>query len=270
VTDRAGQSYWEAHWRQQRSPRGRGEFRWLRAHWKRAFDRLFHAALDRRQPRGQRLLEIGCANSSWLPYFASEFGFEISGIDYSDEGCRQSRQALSVAAQAGEIVCEDFFTPPARMLGAFDVVVSFGVIEHFADTAECIAAMGRFLKPGGLMIASIPNMTGLIGFLQKALNRPVYDIHVPLAPGDLAGAIQKAGLQLISCDYFMSTNFAVCNLNGIVPGSPSYAVKRGLLSALTAVTAGAWLVEEMAGPLPTNRWTSPYVACVAAKPSPPQ
>jgi cyclopropane fatty-acyl-phospholipid synthase-like methyltransferase len=32
-----------------------------------------------------RLLEIGCARSAWLPYFAQEFGIDVSGLDYSSK-----------------------------------------------------------------------------------------------------------------------------------------------------------------------------------------
>lgn len=56
-----------------------------------------------------------------------------------------------------------FFSPPASMLGKFDVVVTFGVVEHFIDTRACLDAMSQFLKPGGLLVTSIPNLAGWIG-----------------------------------------------------------------------------------------------------------
>jgi len=53
--------------------------------------------------------------------------------------------------------------PPDHLLGAYDFGVSFGVAEHFEDTAECLAAFRRFLKPSGILFTAIPNLAGLLG-----------------------------------------------------------------------------------------------------------
>ena len=43
-------------------------------------------------------------------------------------------QILSIEGVKGDIVCADFFSPPESMIEEFDVVISFGVLEHFEDT----------------------------------------------------------------------------------------------------------------------------------------
>jgi len=63
------------------------------------------------------------------------------------------------------IVCGELFGPPPWMQEMFDIVMSWGVIEHFEDTAGCLQACSRFLKPGGTMITVIPNMCGIPGLL---------------------------------------------------------------------------------------------------------
>ena len=73
------------------------------------------------------------------------------------------------------------FDPPDDMKGQYDLVMSFGVVEHFKDTTACLKACAAFVKPGGQMFTMIPNMTGLVGSLQKIIDRNVYDIHVPLS-----------------------------------------------------------------------------------------
>jgi len=84
------------------------------------------------------------------PYFAKEFGFKVYGIDYSEIGCKQAREVLSNTGVEGNVICAIFFSPPENLIDAFDVVVSFGVVEHFEDTAG-IAAFSRFLKPNGIL-----------------------------------------------------------------------------------------------------------------------
>jgi 2-polyprenyl-3-methyl-5-hydroxy-6-metoxy-1,4-benzoquinol methylase len=54
------------------------------------------------------------------------------------------------------------------MVSAFDVVISFGLVEHFEDTDACLKAINKFLAPKGLLITFIPNMVGFTGFLTKS------------------------------------------------------------------------------------------------------
>jgi 2-polyprenyl-3-methyl-5-hydroxy-6-metoxy-1,4-benzoquinol methylase len=213
-----------------------------------------------------RFLEIGCARSTWLPYFIKEYGFSITGLDYSEIGCRQARQILATEGVSGTVVQADFFSPPEEMLSRFDVVVSLGVAEHFEDTAATLRAFGRFLKLGGRMITIIPNLVGSIGTLQKWINRPVYDIHVPMGTQALREAHQKAGLVVKDCRYWMSTNFAVNNLEGLEPGKLSTRLKRIFLAILTRLSLGVWALDRGGLKLPPSQLFSPYVICLSTKP----
>ena len=264
--DKAGKKYWDEAWATNElpelvDPRLGG----LRNHVKRRFHEYFRSAFSGMDTRNASLLEIGCARSIWLPYFANEFGFEISGIDYSKIGCEQEREILANVGVPGEIVCADLFSPPRWMIGTFDAVVSFGVAEHFEDTATCITAFSEFLKPGGTVVTIIPNLTGLIGSVQKLINRPIYDIHLPLDVSALSQAHRLAGLEVRDCRYLMSTNFGVNNLAGMQPGSLPWYAKKTVLSSLFALSAGVWFVEERIGAFKSNKLTSPYVACIAQR-----
>jgi SAM-dependent methyltransferase len=159
------------------------------------------------------LLEIGCGCSRWLPYFAKR-GFRVSGIDYSPAGCEQARMLLERERCGGDIYEGDAFDPNPDLLGRFDVVVSMGVVEHFRETAEPVRAFSRYLKPGGLLISTCPNMAGLLGWSQKVLNRAVYDRHVPLTVEHLQKAHEMAGLTVTHCTYIGSLDFHVLNLLG--------------------------------------------------------
>lgn len=264
--DKAGKAYWDEHWAKGElpspiNPRDKGVLNYAN----RRLHEYFLNVFSNQETRGKALLEVGCARSAWLPYFAETFGFRVYGIDYSEAGCSQARQVLAHAGIDGEVVCTDFFSPPATMLEAFGVVVSLGVVEHFADTMVCLRALARFLKPGATMITIIPNMVGWIGFLNKVMNPRVYEIHVPLDPQALAQAHLRAGLQVVDCRYFLSNNFAFWNLNGLEPGTFSWRAKRIALAAAVRFTMLLWAIEEKLGPFKPNRLTSPYINCVARK-----
>ena len=163
--------------------------------------------------RSGSLLEIGCGCSRWLPYFA-KLGFRVAGIDYSTVGCEQARMLLEREGYRGDIYEGDAFDPNPNLLGHFDVVISIGVVEHFRNTAEPVRAFSRYLKPGGLLISTCPNMAGLLGWSQKLLNRAVYDRHVPLTVKHLQEAHEMAGLTVTHRTYIGSLDFHVLDLLG--------------------------------------------------------
>jgi SAM-dependent methyltransferase len=149
------------------------------------------------------------------------------------------------------------------MLEAFDAVVSIGVIEHFEDTGSVLRAIGRFAKPSGVIVTMIPNMTGVVGRIQKLVNRAVYDIHVPLDERALIEAHRAAGLSLIDCNYLMSFNLAVVNTRHAQAGFVGRTVRKTLAYAFLAVSHLVWAVERFSGPFPrTQRW-SPLLIAVA-------
>jgi len=264
--DKAGKAYWDEVWTGDTLPLpvDPGQTN-LDNYVNVRFHEFFSKTFSRVDPRHKLLLEVGCANSSWLPYFSQQFGFKIFGLDYSEIGCEESRKILLNAGVQGDVVCADFFSPPASLMGAFDVVVTFGVVEHFADTQSCIDALSRFLKPGGLLVTIIPNMVGLIGRLEKIINRPVYDIHVPLDPGNLADMHGLSKLDVLQCDYFLSTHFGVLNLNGLDPTSLDWKIKNKFLKALLHLSKLIWLYEGAFDQLKPNRLFSPYINCLAQK-----
>ena len=261
-TDKAGKSYWDQNWENRQlpqavDPRAKG----LTHYVNRKFHEFFRETFAQMDTKEMRILEIGCARSQWLPYFAKEFGFRVCGLDYSDRGCQQARQILAEEGVEGEVVCSDLFCPPQSMLAAFDVVVSFGVVEHFENTAGCLKALSEFLKPGGLAITIIPNMAGLIGYIQKVVYRGVFDIHVPLDDRALV-ANHEPNLHVLSCRYFLIVNWNVINIENW-ERKVCYRVGVRLRSWMSN---GFWILEKFAPIFKPNRLTSPYINCVARRP----
>lgn len=266
VMDKAGQKYWNDSWAASTVPDAVNPRDMSLNNWtNRQFHQLFARLFDTRDMQTARLLEIGCAKSAWLPYFSKEFGFKVCGIDYSPIGAEMARNILQKNGIEPEVVCADLFAPPQHMFGAFDVVVSFGVAEHFEDTSAYLRAASLFLKPGGMLITNIPNMVGWIGYVQKVVNRPVYDIHQLIDQAALKEAHTLAALDVLDCSYFMSTSFGVNNLVGISTRTPIGFLKKLFLGVLARVSVLVWFVEDKFGSFPTNRHTSPYINCISLK-----
>lgn len=264
IMDKAEKIYWDSLWKEESMPKAFDPRATnLNNYINRRFHNYFYSLFRGLDAKGKRLLEVGCARSVWLPYFAREFGFQVSGIDYSEIGCRQAKTLLHREGVEGNVICASFFAPPREMVGLFDVVVSFGVAEHFEDTTACIHAFSKFLKPGGMLITIIPNLAGFIGMLQRLLNRRVYDIHIPMNLNNLWDAHESAGLEVILGGYFISANFGVLNLSGVEKDSLSFWARKLALFFLREITKVIWVFELISSPIPANRFSSAYIICVA-------
>jgi 2-polyprenyl-3-methyl-5-hydroxy-6-metoxy-1,4-benzoquinol methylase len=267
--DRAGEEYWSRLWTQFDLPRPiNPRDLSVRNHVRLQFDGYFRKHLVRPADRGRTLVEVGCAGSAWVSYFAKEHGLRVAGLDYSAVGCEQSRVLLARDGVNGEIIHGNLFDAPDSGLRRFDFVVSFGVVEHFEDTAGTLLALRRLLKPGGRMYTLIPNQIGWMGAVQRRLDRRVFDMHVLLDEPALRAAHVMAGLDVIDRGYFLSTNFGVLNHSTFAPGSTAARVRAAVRAAFVGVSACAWLVEHTVGlDLPATRALSPYIHCVATNPA---
>lgn len=265
--DKAGKDFWDSCWQDIEIPEAVNPAApGIRGTFYRRMDEFYRQVFSSSEQKNKTLIEIGCALSPWLPYFASEFGLKVSGLDYSEIGCQQEKHVLEREGVEGEIILADFFNPPQNILGTFDYVYSSGVAEHFIPTERCISAFAAFLKPGGKIITIIPNMTGAIGWLQKICNRPVFDIHVPITAEQLQKAHEKVGLKVMYSRYFLSTGFGIVNTNGLDQKLILTRGKKNLLRGLEGASALFWCIENIFFQFPATRVFSPFVICVAEKP----
>lgn len=211
--------------------------------------------------QGKHMLELGCARSQFLPYFAKQYKLTVTGLDYSEVGCNQTIQILKRERVEGEIIIGDVFNLPQSLLNSQDYAFSYGLIEHFEKTEEALAACAKSLKKKGLLITVIPNLSGLLGVFQKYLDRDIYNLHIPLTREQFFLAHEKAGLKILSCEYFMFVNNNIITTRKIRSAFWFKLFRR----FLSITSKPFWLFERMGIQFPSNRWTSPYIIAVARK-----
>lgn len=269
MAERVGKDYWDSNWQAETrlpeafDPAAGG----LRGLFRRPFHGFFVEQLRRVASPGTSLIEVGCGRSQLLPYFAKHFGLRVSGLDYSAVGCERARQILERERIHGEIFCGDLWTFSGFHAPGYDVVFSFGLVEHFDDTPAIIDALARFARPGGAVLTLIPNMRGSVGALQRALARDIYDIHVPLSAADLARAHLEAGLSVQASGYVLPAHYGVCNQGTRLDGHGVSARARDLAyhAAIACSTALLWIHERLVH-LPATELMSPYAFALATKP----
>ncbi len=254
ITRKSDVEYWNEFWR-------RASGQTSDSYYRRRLDRAFAKALEGFTTQGKSLVEVGVGGSEYLPYFHRRFSFRVGGIDYSETGCASARALLAASGTPGEICQADMFAPPADLLGRADVVISMGLVEHFAETAKAVGACAAFARPGGLVITVIPNMKGLYGILFKGFNRQAYDTHVPLDLDELMAAHRDCGLENVTGEYLLG-------LPGVVDGAryESVRLRRYLRKLVYPCSKAYWALEEKGFGVPENSFSSPYMICVARVP----
>jgi SAM-dependent methyltransferase len=260
--DKAGERYWTEFWGGKRlSPAIRVDGRGPRAWFYQEFHRLWEKHLPPADQTSPRLLEVGCAQSRWLPYFARDWGYRVAGLDYSELGCHQSRDLLAREGLAGEIFHQDLFCPEPSQLAGFHLVFSNGVVEHFEDPGAVLRQMAAYLRPGGLMVTIVPNLTGWLGSLQALVSPEVMAIHRPLTREELAEAHVAAGLKPHFCAYLAFLHFSVVN-----PGARWQDWRKAcFLRGLKGATVLARTMQHLYPGLSSSRRTAGYILCLAEK-----
>jgi SAM-dependent methyltransferase len=147
------------------------------------------------------LLEAGCAPGRWLHYFADNFGYTVTGLDYADNACRMTRRNLQLLDTPATIVNADLFSfDPGEKL--FDVVVSLGLIEHFVDLGGVVKNLIGLAKPnGGLVVSLVPNLYGPEGWVLKRIRPKVYAGHVPIKLPQFRELHEQAGTETLFSNY---------------------------------------------------------------------
>jgi 2-polyprenyl-3-methyl-5-hydroxy-6-metoxy-1,4-benzoquinol methylase len=266
--DKAGEEYWTKVWKETTLPEPidihHGN---INHHVYRSLHQFFTKLFKGVDTKNKSILEIGCGNSVFLSYFHKEFGLAVAGVDYSEYGIIQTQKVFDRDGVKGNLYLADAFAPPAELVNKYDYVISLGVAEHFEDTTAALHAFSQFVKPGGVLITSVPNLSGVTGFLQAKMNKPVMDIHVPMDKEYLDNAVQKAGLQTIMSKYFVSISFAA-TLEGLHGERiPYFGIKRAILKTMRYSSKLIWMVERITGSLPERKLLSSGIINAARKPA---
>ncbi len=196
ATELTSEKYWSKHWAESAQPSE--NLGYEGRVWNVVYDKVFSGA----QP-GQKCIEVGCANSYHLARISKRHKLDVYGMDYSENGCKLSREHLAQAGIQGTIYLRDLFSANEDLQGQFDYVVSFGLVEHFEDTSAPVRAMRLLLRPGGRILTTAPNVSpgSLNVCVRRIVGPEVLALHKLISPDDLRRAHEACGFETISSEF---------------------------------------------------------------------
>jgi len=140
-----------------------------------------------------RLLEIGPAYGLFLLQ-AMKAGFHVDAIEMDERCCDYLSDVLGL-----DPIKSDSPVDSLQQLSPYDVIVLSHVLEHIPNPKSLMSALAAKLKPGGIILISMPNpdswQFSLLGKYWPHLDAPR---HLTLMPIDsLANCLAQYGLRLL-------------------------------------------------------------------------
>jgi len=197
MLSKVSQSYWDA------------EYKHLSLHYNPEsviFKELFERHL---RPQGN-CFEVGCYPGSFLVYLGKHFDFVVNGIDATPYVLDRLPQYLvKNGVKVGKLYHGNFLTFETREV--YDVVCSFGFIEHFINFEQIIEKHIRLVKPGGILILSCPNFRRMQYVFHRLLDPVNLQRHV-LKVMNLRRwrkVLEGNGMRVIYSGYYRTADFWV-------------------------------------------------------------
>lgn len=157
------------------------EQRGLQEHWLRQLiDVVLRPQLLGRA--GQNSLEIGSGPGRISIELWRRLGLLPWGLEYTQAGVAAQKSLYRRFGLDETLVMQGDLMDDAwrrQHAGTYDLVASFGFIEHFSNPQDVVRKHLELLRPGGVLVVTVPNLneTTWYGWLVKRFNPPVYAIH---------------------------------------------------------------------------------------------
>ena len=151
--------------------------------------------LNKALPDRGRLLDIGCATGDFI-LAAEKTGWTTVGLEVS---ARQVRAGVERGANVA--LCQDFLSYPTE--ATFDAVTFNHVLEHVPSPSAYLRRARQVLKPGGLVLISVPTYDSLsrrlFGPYWTHLDLPRHLFH--FSAHTLRLLVERAGFRVLDLTF---------------------------------------------------------------------
>jgi ubiquinone/menaquinone biosynthesis C-methylase UbiE len=106
------------------------------------------------------ILELGCGTGRFLPFIA-DLGYQLTGMDISPEMLRVAEKRVQKESKNTiPLILNNADTMPFED-DHFDAIYSILVLNLIPDYRKVFYEMARVVKPGGVIVFSVPNLSSV-------------------------------------------------------------------------------------------------------------
>lgn len=159
-----------------------------------------------REYAGQNFIELGCEPGVISSAIASKVPLQFSGVDFLPDNGLYVGAMKAVGVDAVRITSTIHDLP---IKCQYDVIGSFGLIEHFEDPMEIMSIHDRHLRPGGLCIITLPNFRQLQYIYHRLFDSVDLQYHnlAIMAPKIIRECGELLGHEVIICRHVGKLQF---------------------------------------------------------------
>jgi 2-polyprenyl-3-methyl-5-hydroxy-6-metoxy-1,4-benzoquinol methylase len=161
---------------------------------------------------GLKILEIGGASSYYSLALSKWEGAIITLLDYSVIGIENSKTIFKKNNCNAEFLNENLFNWQPKD-GLYDVIVHWGLLEHYANPEDILNKCFQFVKPGGKIIFTMPNMLAKGSWFWKNLNKSDWEKHIYHSDETIQKSCGNIGLNLLDKFYWGAPLIQISPIN---------------------------------------------------------
>jgi len=148
-----------------------------------------------------KVVEVGCGTGTVALTFGL-LGASVTLIDFNEDVLKQTRKIYgSYGCPARFINADCLENAPDDLRGAFDIVISVGLAEHFTGEARklCFKYHAALLKEGGFAFIGVPNRSSpfyrFVRSFRTLTGTWTIDVEVPFSCHELKDIARETGLK---------------------------------------------------------------------------
>ncbi len=111
---------------------------------------IFNQLIQQSEVKNKQLLDAGCG-TGWFSQEATNLGAKVTSMDLSESLLNIVKTKCDSNCKVGSILDIPF---PDQ---SFDYVLNTEVIEHTTNPYQAFCELTRVLKPGGVLVLTVPN-----------------------------------------------------------------------------------------------------------------
>lgn len=152
-------------------------------------------------PAPARVLECGSGSGEVSAWMAAN-GYEVVLLDAAPSALAFAEKRFQRDELQGEFILGNVYNLPFED-ASFDIVTSFGLLEHFEDVDAVITEMSRVIRPGGMFFADIVIERFSVQTIGNLFNAAVRLVYYTLKLKPMEGV--RAARLLFKPDFFENT-----------------------------------------------------------------